>query len=124
MCWPNLLERSNPACIVAYRYYGRRYVRNQTRGIEVMEYNNGNDQHAGMEPPQDESSRAEQSPVPPIPTANVLNRLGIRSASFRDGTGEELVNALNSPETTRRVAALQALGKRAEQGEPWEHLPV
>lgn len=82
---------------MAYRYYGRRYVRNQTRDIEVMEYNNGNDQHAGMEPPQDESSRAEQSPVPPIPTANVLNRLGIRSASFRDRTIEELVNALNSP---------------------------
>lgn len=89
-----------------------------------MEYNDGNAQPAGMEPTQDESSSAEQSPVPAIPMANVLNRLGIRSASFRDGTIEELVNALNSPETTRRVAALQALGKRAEQAEPGEDLPV
>jgi streptogramin lyase len=68
--------------------------------------------------------QAEQASVPTIPTAKVLNRLGIRSAHSGDETVEELVNALSSTDSTRRVAALQALGKRAEQGVQRGQLPV
>ncbi len=88
-----------------------------------MEYND-NTKHSNMEPLQNGlSTSAEQASVP-VPTAKVLNRLGIPTAHSRDETGEELVKALSSTDATIRVAALQAIGKRAEEGVPGGQLPV
>jgi sugar lactone lactonase YvrE len=82
-----------------------------------MEYND-NTQPANTDQQQIEPSQsAEPTSVPPVPTAIVLNRLGIRSAPRHDEMSDDLVNALNSSEGSMRAAALQALGRRAEEGE-------
>jgi hypothetical protein len=67
-----------------------------------------------LEPTQN----AELDSIPAIPVANVFNRLGIRSAPRPDERQDDLVKTLSSSEGPQRAAALQALGKRAEQGEP------
>jgi sugar lactone lactonase YvrE len=82
-----------------------------------MEYND-NTQHANTDPQQLEASQsAEPTSVPPVLTAMIFNRLGIRSAFHHDEMSDDLVNSLNGSEGSIRAAALQTLGKRAEQGE-------
>lgn len=84
--------------------------------------NNDDTERANIDSQQPESTQnAEPASVPAIPMAKVFNRLGIRSAPRPDERLDDLVNALSSPEGPLRAAALQALGKRAEQG---EQLPI
>ena len=84
--------------------------------------NNHDTERANTDPRQLESTQnAEPASVPAIPMANVFNRLGIRSTPRPDERQDDLVNALSSSEAPMRAAALQALGKRAEQG---EQLPI
>ena len=84
--------------------------------------NNHDTEGANIDPQRLESTQhAGLPPGPAVPVANVFNRLGIRSTPRPDERQDDLVHALGSPEGTLRAAALQALGKRAEQGEP---LPV
>ena len=86
-----------------------------------MEYND-NSQQANTDLQQIASSQsADPTAIPPVPTAMILNRLGIRSAPHDGEMVDDLVNALHSSEGSKRAAALQALGKRAEQG---EHIPI
>jgi sugar lactone lactonase YvrE len=81
--------------------------------------NNHDTERANTDPQQLESTQnAEPGSVPAVPLANVSNRLGIRSTPRPDESQDDLVNALTSSEGPQRAAALQALGKRAEQGEP------
>ena len=84
--------------------------------------NNHDTERANTDPRQLESTQnAEPASVPAIPMAKVFNRLGIRSTLRPDARQDDLVNALSSSEGPMRAAALQALGKRAEQG---EQLPI
>ena len=84
--------------------------------------NNHDTERANTDPRQLESTQnAEPASVPAIPMAKVFNRLGIRSTLRPDAKQDDLVNALSSSEGPMRAAALQALGKQAEQG---EQLPI
>ena len=86
-----------------------------------MENNYGTERAKDDPRPLEATQHAEPASLPAVPLANVFNRLGIRSTAHPDGRQDELVKALGSSEASLRASALQALGKRAEQG---ESLPI